>query len=89
MTMSEEARRRDRLVVLTMVGLVLFNPPLLGLFGQSERTLFGWPLLYVYVFAVWAALIAAVAWTVERRGRRRGRKPGLGSGSGAGMSDVP
>lgn len=76
--MSEEARRRDKLVVLTLTGFVLFNPPLLGLFGQGEQTVLGWPLLYVYVFTVWAALIAAVAWTVERRSRRRGRKPGIG-----------
>ena len=66
--MTEERRQRDRLVGLFVVGVVLFNPPILGLFGGL--TVFGWPLLYVYLFAVWAALIAATAVVVERRSRR-------------------
>ncbi len=69
--MTEEARQRDKLVGLFVLGLVAFNPPLLKLFGGA--TLFGWPLLYLYLFAAWAGLIAAVAVVVERRGRRRDR----------------
>ncbi len=67
--MTEEARQRDRLVGLFVLGVAAFNPPLLSLF--SGATLFGWPLLYVYLFAVWAVLIAAIAVVVERRNRRR------------------
>jgi peptidoglycan/LPS O-acetylase OafA/YrhL len=66
--MTEEARQRDRLVGLFVLGVAAFNPPLLSLF--SGTTLFGWPLLYVYLFCVWALLIGAVAVVVERRGRR-------------------
>lgn len=65
--MTEEARQRDKLVGLFVLGLVAFNPPLLSLF--SGATLLGWPLLYLYLFAAWAGLIAAVAFVVERRPR--------------------
>jgi hypothetical protein len=66
--MTEERRQRDRLIGLFVLGVVLLNPPILSLFGGA--TVFGWPLLYVYLFAVWAGLIATVAVVVERRGRR-------------------
>jgi hypothetical protein len=63
--MPQEARRRDRLVGLFALGLVLFNPPTLWIFAGS--TLFGWPLLFVYLFCAWAALTAMIALTVEHR----------------------
>ncbi len=66
--MPQEARRKDRLVGLFALGLVLFNPPVLWLFAGA--TLFGWPLLFVYLFCAWAALTAMVALTVERRKMR-------------------
>jgi hypothetical protein len=66
--MSEETRRHDRLFGLFLLGLVLVNPPLLMLFGGGW-TLFGLPLLYLYVFAVWLSIIAAIACLVERRRR--------------------
>ena len=63
--MPQETRRRDRLVGLFALGLVLFNPPMLQLFAGT--TVFGWPLLFIYVFCAWVALTAMVALTVERR----------------------
>ena len=66
--MPREARRRDQLVGLFALGVVLFNPPVLWLFAGA--TLFGWPLLFVYLFCAWAALTVMVALTVER-GRMR------------------
>jgi hypothetical protein len=63
--MPEEARRRDQLVGVFALALVLFNPPILNLFAGG--TVLGWPLLYVYLFAAWAAVIAIVALVVERR----------------------
>jgi len=68
--MPEEARRRDRLIGLFLLGLVLFNPPLLLLFGAGD-TLFGLPLLYAYVSVAWLLIIGAVAWIAERRARHR------------------
>lgn len=67
--MTDEARQRDKLIGLFVVGVIALNPPLLGLFAGA--TVFGWPLLYVYLFAVWAGLIGATAFIVERRRRRR------------------
>jgi hypothetical protein len=57
----------QRLVALFLLGLLLFNYPLLDLFAGPTQVL-GIPLLYVYVFAVWALLLALMALVVERRG---------------------
>lgn len=57
--------RTDRLVALFLGAAVAFNPPLLRVFGAGD-TLFGWPLLYVYVFAVWGGVIALSALHLER-----------------------
>jgi hypothetical protein len=70
--MPDEIRRRDRLIGLFLLALVLLNPPLLMLFGGGG-TVFGLPLLYVYVFFAWLLIIAAVAWIAERRPARRRR----------------
>lgn len=58
----------QRLVAVFLIGLLLFNFPLLSLFDRAE-SLFGLPLLHVYVFAAWAGLIAVVAWIAERGAR--------------------
>ncbi len=63
--MLRRAARRDRLVGLFILGVVLFNPPVLNLFGG---TVFGWPALFVYLFVAWAVIIAGVAFVVERGG---------------------
>jgi len=49
-----------RLVALSVLGFLLFNYPLLALFNH-KGTLFGVPVLYAYIFAVWTVLIAAIA----------------------------
>jgi hypothetical protein len=70
--MLDENRRRDRLIGLFLLALVLLNPPILWLFGRGS-VLFGLPLLYVYLFTAWLAVIAAVAWIAEGRAMRRRR----------------
>jgi hypothetical protein len=62
--MADEARRRDKLVGLFVAGAVLLNPPVLTLVGGS--TIAGWPTLFIYVFVVWALVIAALAIAIER-----------------------
>ncbi len=64
--MPREVRRRDRLVALFALGVALFNPPVLWLF--TGATVFGWPLLFVYLFCVWGVVTALIALTVERKG---------------------
>jgi len=51
---------------LFLLGVLLFNYPLLQLFARDSAVL-GVPLLYCYVFCAWAALIGLMALVVERR----------------------
>ena len=62
--MSEESKSQ-RFVALCMLGMVLFNFPVLALFNVGG-TLFGVPVLYAYLFMAWAALIALMALVSER-----------------------
>ena len=55
----------QRFVALCMLGMVLFNFPILALFNVPG-TLFGVPLLYAYVFIAWATLIALMALVANR-----------------------
>jgi hypothetical protein len=58
-------KKEQRFVALCMLGMLLFNFPILALFNVPA-TLFGVPLLYAYVFIAWAALIALMALVAER-----------------------
>jgi hypothetical protein len=59
--------KAQRLVALCMLGFLLFNYPILALFNQPAAVL-GIPLVYAYIFAAWALLIALMALVVERGG---------------------
>jgi hypothetical protein len=50
----------QRFVALCMLGVLLFNYPILALFNVSG-VFFGVPVLYAYMFIAWAALIALMA----------------------------
>jgi hypothetical protein len=50
-----------------MLGMLLFNYPILALFNV-QGTLFGVPALYAYLFLAWAGLIAAMAYLAESGG---------------------
>ena len=56
----------QRLVAIVLLGCVLFNYPVLSLFSKPGA-LFGIPLLYFYIFAVWTLLIGLTAYVIERR----------------------
>lgn len=56
----------QRLVALFLLGCLLLNYPLLYLFS-SRSEIFGIPLVYAYVFAVWALLIGLMALVVEKQ----------------------
>jgi hypothetical protein len=55
----------QRLAALFLLGFLLLNYPLLDLAGPGR--VWGIPILYVYVFAVWALLIGLMALVVEKR----------------------
>ena len=63
--MKTKGARVTRLACLFLLGCLLFNYPLLALFNV-RASLFGVPLLYVYLFAAWALIIALVAHVMER-----------------------
>ena len=53
-----------RLVTVFLLGVLLFNYPLLALFNRTVLV-FGVPLLYAYIFVAWALLIGLAALVVE------------------------
>jgi len=63
--MRKPNANRDRLIGLFLLAGVLFNYPVLSLFN-TPASVFGVPLLYVFVFVAWAAVIALAAWIMHR-----------------------
>lgn len=57
-------RLKERLVALIVLATLLFCPPLL-LIADRGPTSPGW--LVVYLFLAWGAVIALMAWLMERR----------------------
>jgi hypothetical protein len=57
--MHQPKSKSGLLMGLFLLGCVLFNYPILTLFNQRVA-LFGIPLLYLYLFAVWTAIIVAL-----------------------------
>ncbi|TMD02761.1 MAG: hypothetical protein E6J01_17440 [Chloroflexi bacterium] len=62
--MSDETRGQ-RFIALCMLGMLLFNYPILALFNVPG-SLFGVPILYAYLFLAWAALIGLMALVAAR-----------------------
>jgi hypothetical protein len=57
--------KTQRLVAVFLLGLLLFNYPLLALFNRAAET-FGIPVVYVYIFCAWALVIGLLALVTER-----------------------
>ncbi len=55
----------QRLLALFAAAALLLNFPLLALWDR-DATVFGLPLFPAALFGIWAALIAALAWLLER-----------------------
>ena len=65
-TIGAGSRRSERLIALFVIAFLLFNYPLLSLFAR-DTLVFGVPLLYAYLFVVWAVIIALTGWILRRR----------------------
>lgn len=63
--MFQSTVKSQRLVAVFLLGVVLFNYPVLALFNRAAEV-FGIPVLYVFIFDAWAALIGLLALVVER-----------------------
>lgn len=58
--MSVERNRTTKLIGLFLLGYLLFNHPLISLFNLPALV-WGIPLLYAYLFGVWALIIFLMA----------------------------
>jgi hypothetical protein len=56
---------RELVVALFVLGAVLLTWPFLTIFNHA-RAVLGIPLLVLYLFAVWAVMIAAAFWVTRR-----------------------
>jgi hypothetical protein len=57
--------KNQRLVAVFLLGLLLFNYPLLALFNRAAEA-FGIPMVYAYIFCAWALVIGLLALVIER-----------------------
>lgn len=64
--MTPTENRNRRLIGLFFLGTVLFNFPILSLFSR-HTTVLGFPLLYVYLFMGWLAIIILMALTTRSK----------------------
>jgi hypothetical protein len=64
--MREPNIDQQKLVATFLLGVLLFNYPVLSLFNRAAAAL-GIPLIYAYIFLAWGGLIALTAWLVERK----------------------
>jgi hypothetical protein len=60
----QERLKATRLGATAVLALVLLNFPFTGVF-DSDSLVAGVPLLWAYLFVVWALVIALVAWIVR------------------------
>ncbi|MFV8362847.1 hypothetical protein ACNQGO_05595 [Flavobacterium sp. ZT3P35] len=58
-------RHEQKLVILSMLMLLALNAPLLLLFDSSQP-LFGFPIIYIYIFSAWLFSIAISYLIVKR-----------------------
>lgn len=65
--MSDPTLLRQRLAALFLAGVLLWFSPLV-LRVEQAGTWLGIPLLYLYLFAVWALLIGLAAFVLSRSG---------------------
>jgi hypothetical protein len=63
--MRSEVSPTARVIAVFLLGCLAFGYPLLALVNVPARVL-GVPVLYLYVFGAWAALILLIAWAVSR-----------------------
>ena len=68
--MSSPEKRNDRLIALVLIGALALNYPLLSLFSDASL-FFGIPVLYLYLFVIWGAIISLAALIIGRKAKKR------------------
>jgi hypothetical protein len=66
--MTEDSNRNYRLIALFFFGYILLNYPLISLFNLP-RMLWGFPMLYAYIFGAWTLLIILIIWVTHSSNR--------------------
>ncbi len=61
----------DRVIAVFLLALLAFSPPALAIFQKPGWAL-GVPLFYLFLFAAWGVVIAAMAWAARGAGREEG-----------------
>lgn len=64
--MDPDDTKGPRLTAACLLGVVLFNYPMLAIFNVPE-TLAGIPVPYLYLFVAWGVVVALMAWIAEQR----------------------
>lgn len=64
--MSQHKRHKERLLALAILGGLALNFPLLSLFSQEDLIL-GIPVLFFYLFLIWALFVLLIALVVRRQ----------------------
>ena len=82
--MNNSDSKGERSIALFLLGILLFNPPLLSIFGV-DVAFGGIPLLYIYLFLAWAVFIVLIGLISEvgQERRRNLRVPTLPSDQNA------
>jgi hypothetical protein len=62
--MTPENKKSKRLIAIFLLGFLLLNYPILSLLNITV-TVFGLPLLYVYIFSAWGLLILLSALVIS------------------------
>ncbi|MBF0272901.1 MAG: hypothetical protein HQL98_12670 [Magnetococcales bacterium] len=58
-------RRKERLVVLALLGALAINYPVLSLVSL-DRMIWGVPVLWLYLFVFWLGFVAMIALAMRR-----------------------
>lgn len=61
-----QRRKGQQLLALFFLGSLLFNYPMLSIFS-THGMVFGIPILYIYIFISWAAIVGLTAIAIEWR----------------------
>ena len=88
--MNTSGSKGERSIALFLLGILLFNPPLLSIFA-GDVVIAGVPLVYIYLFLAWGVyilLIGVISETGQDRRRSR-RLPLPGNDNPAERAAVP
>jgi len=58
-------RHEQKLIILSMLMILALNIPLILLFDSSEP-LFGFPIIYIYIFSAWAFSIGITYFIIKK-----------------------